>query len=275
MIKQIKVPISKYKPNPIFKDFIQCYWTLNCYDDDHLNKVYHMDLDAGLELIFNLSDPIECIASDSKPIIIEGDFLIGSFAKQIQIKPTGFFSLFGIRFTHEGLYPFLSMPPVDLSELCVEIDEVWELSGLGVSKLIHNTNPFPERLIQTFERFFSKRISDFRAHSMNVEKAVTIIRSYKGQIPVKTLANRLQISNRHLERKFTERIGVSPKQLCRLFRIKNVLTHFKATECDLASFAVASGYFDQAHFTHEFRHFTGQSPMEYLTQERSATTLIS
>lgn len=269
-MKKRKLLIKKYKPGTIFKDYFQCYWTLNCTGNDCFNEVYRIALDMGLELIFNLSDPIECIVDDSHPIIIPGDFLIGSFAKQIQIRATGFLSLFGIRFTPEGLYPFLSMPPVDISDFCVEIEEVWELNGLGLSKLIHNTNPFPQRLIQTFESFFSKRIDDFRVHSRHVEKAVTIIRSHKGQIPVKTLANRLQISNRHLERKFMERIGVSPKQLCRLFRIKNVLTRFKACESDSASFAVASGYFDQAHFIHEFKFFTGQSPMEHLARERSA-----
>lgn len=98
---------------------------------------------------------------------------------------------------------------------------------------------------------------------------------HKGQILVRTLADLLKISNRHLERKFMERIGISPKQLCRLFRIKNVLTNFKGTERDWATLAVATGYFDQAHLIHEFRFFTGKSPMEYLTQKRLASPFIS
>jgi AraC-like DNA-binding protein len=261
-MKNRKAPLIKHDPHPRFKDYIQCYWTLNCSDND-LNEIYRVVLDAGLELIFNLSDPIECSVDDSPPITIAGDFMVGSLAKQIQIRPTGFTTLFAVRFTPEGLYPFLSMPPVDLSDFCIEIEEVWELNGFGLSKLIRSTNQASERLIQTFEEFFARRMNDFREHSLDIEKAVTIIRSHKGQIPIETLANRLQISCRHLERKFTERIGVPPKQLCRIFRIKNVLIHLKPTECDWASLAAASGYFDQAHFIREFKFFTGQSPINY------------
>lgn len=263
-----KAQIRKHDPHPRFKEYIKCYWILNCSDNDP-NAIFSTALDAGLELIFNLSDPIECIVDDSSAITIAGDFMVGSLARQIHIKPTGLISLFSVRFTSEGLYPFLSMPPVDLSDFCVEIEEVWELNGFGLSKSIHSTNQVSERLIQTFEGFFAKRMNDFKRHSLNVEKAVTIIRSHKGQIPVEILAKRLEISSRHLERKFTERIGISPKQLCRIFRIKNVLINLKATECDWASLAVASGYFDQAHFIHDFKFFTGQSPISYLKGERS------
>lgn len=261
-----KSPIRKHDPHPRFKDYIQCYWTLNCFDND-LDAIYSTALDAGLELIFNLSDPIECIVDDSSPVTIAGDFMVGSLARQIQIKPTGFISLFAVKFTPEGLYPFLSMPPVDLSDFCVEIEEVWELNGFGLSKQIHSTSQEFERHIRTFEGFFARRMNDFKTHSSNVEKAVAIIRSHKGQIQVETLAKRLKISSRHLERKFTERIGISPKQLCRIFRIKNVLNHLNPSECDWASLAVANGYFDQAHFIHEFKFFTGQSPLSYLTGE--------
>ncbi|BBO79652.1 hypothetical protein DSCO28_02180 [Desulfosarcina ovata subsp. sediminis] len=268
--------IKKHDPHPRFKDYIQCYWTIKCFDKE-LNAIHYTTLDAGLELIFNLSDPVECIVDNSSPVTIAGDFMVGSLARQIQIKPTGFISLFAVRFTSEGLYPFFSMPPVDLSDFCVEIEEVWELNGFGLSKKIHGTNRKSERLIKTFEGFFERRINNFKTHSSNVEKAVAIIRSHKGQIPVEKLAKRLHISTRHLERKFTERIGISPKQLCRIFRIKNVLFNLKGAECDWASLAVENGYFDQAHFIHEFRFFTGQSPISYLAGEclldRAATNL--
>lgn len=269
-----KTLIRKHDPHQKFKEYIQCYWTLNC-TDNCINEVNRTALDAGLELIFNLSDPIECIIDGSSPVIIAGDFMIGSLARRIQIKPTGFLSLFAVKFTPEGLYPFLSMPPVDFSDFCIEIEEVWELYGFGLSNIIHSANHAPERLIQTFEEFFARRMSDFRRHSLNVEKAITIIRSHKGQIPVETLANKLKISSRHLERKFTERIGIPPKHLCRIFRIKNVLMQLEVTDYDWATLAVANGYFDQAHFIHEFKFFTGCSPKEYLTRERSTRTSIS
>lgn len=263
-----KALLKKHEPHPKFRDYIQCYRTLNC-SDHNIDPIYHAALDGGLQLIFNLCDPIECVADNAPPITIAGDFMVGSLAKRIQIKPTGSLSVFAIQFTPDGLYPFLSMPPVDLTDFCIELEEVWELNGLGLSKLIHSAGQTPEKLIQTFEGFFAKRMNAFRKHSLSVEKAVTVIRAHKGQIPIKTLANQLQISSRHLERKFTERIGVPPKQLCRIFRLNNVLINLSRTESDWASLAVTNGYFDQSHFIHEFQFFTGQSPITYSTAASS------
>lgn len=228
-----------------------------------------MSLDAGLDIVFNLYDPIEYVVDKSTPVTTDKDFVVGSLARHLHIKPTGMVSLFAVRFTPEGLYPFFSMPPADLSDFCVDIEEIWELNGLGLTTLIHNTNPTPKNLIQIFENFFLNRMNEFRKHSLNVEKAVSMIRSHKGQISVAALANRLQISSRHLERKFTERIGISPKQLCSIFRIKNVLMQFKAAEYDSASLALESGYFDQSHFIREFKCYTGYCPGAYLKREYS------
>lgn len=267
MMKKCNVHIKKYAPHPEFKDFIQCYWTLNCFDADVLQEFSYLALDAGLNIVFNLSDPIEFKIDESTPVTTDKDFIIGSLARSLRIKLSGGVSLFAVSFTPEGLYPFFSMPPVDLSDFCVEIEEIWELNGLGITTLIHNTNSSLESLIQTFEEFFLNRMNNFRRHSLNVEKAVGIIRSHKGKISVETIANRLQISSRQLERKFMERIGIPPKQLCKIFRIKNVLIHLNADRYDLATLAIESGYFDQSHFIHEFKFFTGHSPAAYLTRE--------
>lgn len=253
-----------HPPHPNFKDYIRCYWTLDRTGKGPVDEVHHAVPGGGLEIVFNISDPVECTVDDAEPIIFGGDFIIGSLARRVRIHPTGSMSLFAVRFTPGGLYPFFSMPPVDVSDFCVETEEVWELHGLGLGELIHGVKPTAERRIQAFENYFSRRMIEFRSHSPDVEKAVTMIRSHKGRIPVETLANRLDLGARRLERKFARRVGAPPKQLCRIFRFKNVLSNLEEIKRDPASLALECGYFDQAHFIHEFKFFSGQSPMVYL-----------
>jgi hypothetical protein len=66
-----KSPINKFAPNPIFKDYIQCYWTLIGPGNDHLAEVHDMPLDGGVELIFNLSASVECTVDNSSPMTID------------------------------------------------------------------------------------------------------------------------------------------------------------------------------------------------------------
>lgn len=61
-----------------------------------------------------------------------------------------------------------------------------------------------------------------------------------------------------------ERIGVTPKQLCRNIRFMNVYKNIETSPyIDLADVALSCGYYDQAHLINEFEHFTETSPTEY------------
>ena len=59
-------------------------------------------------------------------------------------------------------------------------------------------------------------------------------------------------------------IGVTPKRYCRLLRFQQVVakTH-GAKNLNWAELALVCGYFDQAHFIHEFREFSGVTPSAY------------
>ena len=86
------------------------------------------------------------------------------------------------------------------------------------------------------------------------------------------------VSSTHLAQRFKEIIGVTPKRLARTYR-------FAATAATgpgiVASQGVVSSgcpardrlaggadYFDQAHFGHEFRAFTGLTPTRYVEVRR-------
>jgi transcriptional regulator GlxA family with amidase domain len=72
------------------------------------------------------------------------------------------------------------------------------------------------------------------------------------------------MSCRHLERKFKERIGMTPKQLCRNARFKHAYKQIEASQRKKwADMALTCGYYDQAHMINEFRYFTGASPAEF------------
>ena len=118
-----------------------------------------------------------------------------------------------------------------------------------------------------------QRIKQFKRHSLNVEKAVNTIHYHKGQISVEDLAQNLKISTRHLERKFDERIGLSPKQLCQIFCFKNIFYLLTQFPQDWASIALECGYYDQAHLIRDFKRYMGLSPNAYIKRQRDLNQL--
>jgi AraC-like DNA-binding protein len=69
-------------------------------------------------------------------------------------------------------------------------------------------------------------------------------------------------SPRQLHRLFHERVGLSPARYVRLTRFVRALPLI-GTTATLVDVAMRSGYFDHAHFCHDFRAFAGMTPDEY------------
>lgn len=73
------------------------------------------------------------------------------------------------------------------------------------------------------------------------------------------------LSQRQLERRFRQWVGVSPKTYLRLIRFEQALhllgnTHFHQVQ----DIAYTLNYADHSHFTREFRNFSGYTPKDYL-----------
>jgi AraC-like DNA-binding protein len=58
---------------------------------------------------------------------------------------------------------------------------------------------------------------------------------------------------------------VSPKTFHRVRRFQHILTRLRRVgQVDWADLALACGYYDQAHLSHDFRQIAGMTPSAYL-----------
>ncbi|OQB92712.1 MAG: transcriptional activator FtrA [Verrucomicrobia bacterium ADurb.Bin122] len=87
-------------------------------------------------------------------------------------------------------------------------------------------------------------------------------------LSIAELADELGYSCRQLERAVGEATGLTPKRFHRLTRFHHTVRHLLlARETDYLDAALARGYYDQAHFIHEFRALAGQTPTQLLKPE--------
>jgi transcriptional regulator GlxA family with amidase domain len=102
--------------------------------------------------------------------------------------------------------------------------------------------------------------------------ARTIQRSH-GRVSVERLAIDADVTRRHLERQFLDRVGVSPKRLARIVRLQHALRVLQRVDTKPrgAITAAASGYADQAHFIRECQDVCGHPPGARLLQRGELT----
>ncbi len=97
-----------------------------------------------------------------------------------------------------------------------------------------------------------------------VESATAgMLRKAEGRITIRAIAKHLDISERHLRRRFQGATGMSPKTYARQLRIAAAAIRADAAPTpNWATIANDSGYFDQAHMIADFRNLCGQTPVE-------------
>jgi len=105
-----------------------------------------------------------------------------------------------------------------------------------------------------------------------VERALALLKAAPSRIA--TLAARLGVSERQLERRFVAAVGVSPKRFASLLRFERalpVLDH----RAGLASVAQACGYYDQPHLSREIKGLTGNTPARWQREVARSLTEVA
>ena len=87
----------------------------------------------------------------------------------------------------------------------------------------------------------------------------------RGLVRVDQMADLAGMSVRSLQRLFATYVGVSPKAVLARYRLQDAAAAIdEGAVDDLAGLAASLGWFDQAHFSREFRSVVGMTPSAYL-----------
>jgi AraC-like DNA-binding protein len=115
--------------------------------------------------------------------------------------------------------------------------------------------------IQAVEKFLLSQLKDIQTDKL-IAEAVKLIYHSRGTIRIKELNEKLAISQSPFEKRFRKVVGTTPKKFASIVRFNTVLDNLKGTK-SLTEICYENGFFDQAHFTKEFRQFTGESPENF------------
>jgi AraC-like DNA-binding protein len=89
------------------------------------------------------------------------------------------------------------------------------------------------------------------------------------------LSDEIGYSQKHFIELFKQQVGVSPKQYFKIMRFQKVIGAIESTETiSWSDIALESGYYDQAHFIHDFKRFSGFTPNEYMKRKTDTLNYI-
>ncbi|WBB99557.1 helix-turn-helix domain-containing protein [Solwaraspora sp. WMMA2080] len=174
----------------------------------------------------------------------------------------------GVHVKPWGLAPFLPMPAAELCDRPVTIEQVWGRAAVAELRDRLAAADTPQQMLTLLEEELTRRLRATAGLGL-VRHTSGVITATRGAVAIGDLGTAAGVSSTHLARRFKELVGVTPKRLARTYRFAaTVFAIDPAGPVDWAELASGAGYFDQAHFGHEFRAFTGLTPTRYVEVRR-------
>ncbi len=174
----------------------------------------------------------------------------------------------GVHFKPWGLAPFLPMPAAELCDRPVTLEEVWGRPAIAELRDRLATAPGPQEMLTLLEDELMRRVCETTGLGL-VRHTSSVIAAATGAVAIGDLSVGAGVSSTHLARRFKAVIGVTPKRLARTYRFAAAVVAIDPTgPVEWVELAGRAGYYDQAHFGHDFRAFTGLTPTQYLDVRR-------
>jgi AraC-like DNA-binding protein len=222
-------------------------------------------------LFINLAGPIRLYDSDPAvpPAVLMDSWFMGVWTRRFLIEHRTPVWMVGVHFKPWGMSPFVGVPSTELRDRWVPVDAVWEWSLDGMRDRMAGATSTSE-ILQILEDEMRSRLVPEPSRGLElVNHTAGRLEASWGAVPVGTLSDGAGVSGNHLATQFKAHIGVTPKRMARIYRFARLILSVDALhQVDWSELAHAAGYFDQAHFSKEFKDFTGHTPTAYLALRR-------
>lgn len=128
-----------------------------------------------------------------------------------------------------------------------------------------------EARAEALDRQLLARAAEPPAPYLELQALLDRVIEDRSLVRVDQVADLAGTSVRGVQRLFADHVGVGPKAVLSRYRLQDAVAAMDAGQVEaLADLASSLGWFDQAHFTRDFRSVVGTTPAVYLQRARAA-----
>ncbi|MDX2078535.1 MAG: AraC family transcriptional regulator [bacterium] len=249
-----------YSPAIPLRPYIENYWILKTQSSQDMPIQEAIFVDGRADILINFG--VSYLRGNPQHPLVPITFsnLDAQRTYPVVIHQIGAIHLIGVRFKIGGLAPFIRYPLYELSDNVFPLGDILGQGACDLEEQLYDI-PNPSAQIGLLDAFFLKLL---RLHD-SYQLVMTISRQLIArQLSIQQISADMGYSIRSVDRLFRQMMGFSPKFYARIARVEAVIeTLYKNPIISMAELALKFGYYDQAHFSKEFKDFTGQTPLAY------------
>jgi len=159
--------------------------------------------------------------------------------------------------------PFFPFPMEEIRDSVVDADLVWGTDFGRLRERLLETKDVDLRF-QIVEEFLLRKFRSTLNLNPCVAFAINEMIERPNAISIGRMNDRIGYSKKHFADMFRKQIGVTPKSYLKIMRFQKAVRTIDASDdIDWATVAFDCGFYDQAHFINDFKHFSGFTPEQY------------
>lgn len=183
--------------------------------------------------------------------------------------------MFIIYFRKGKAYPFVEMPMQELTDVVVDGELVMQNAILEMRDMLLGCAN-ASAMFALADRYLSHAFMGKLVSNPFVDFAVNAILRDPSQASIAAIANKVGYSHKQMIKIFTEHVGLTPKSFLKVIRFQKAVEEIQQQQYSgWASLALDSGYYDQAHFIHDFKSFSGFTPRQFLQLQSAYLNYIA
>lgn len=193
-----------------------------------------------------------------------GSFVAGVSDRCAYVGSAGVMAGVQIDFTTIGARRFLGQPLAAFTNAIVEINDLWGADGARLTDQLAEACTWDARF-DLLDEVIATRVAGSTPLHAGLEWAARRLAASAGQLRVAEMATAVGWSHKHFARRFEHELGLAPKTMARVLRFDTAMHALRSgNSVRLSEVAARCGYYDQAHFSRDFRQFAGITPRELL-----------
>ena len=218
-----------------------------------------------IPLIINFGAPIRIFDRQNPARWTDfGSFTTGAFDTYVLVGSRGASGGLQINLTILGARLFLGRPLQELANRVIALEDVLGSEAASLTMELHDAPAWDARF-DIVDRVIASRVARAREPHAAVMWTWRRLVETDGRANIGRIVGEVGWSRKHLIARFREEIGLAPKTLARVLRFGKAVELIKTVpSVRLTDIALDCGYYDQAHFTRDFRSFAGVTPTELL-----------
>ncbi|HZY78402.1 MAG TPA: helix-turn-helix domain-containing protein [Cyclobacteriaceae bacterium] len=252
----------EYPISTELQPFVKVIWSMESEPDETPDFSMRILPDSCVEMVVHYRQPLITTHADGNRQLQPHSFVVAQMKNFIELAPSGRYGFMSIRFSAFGAYHFFQQPMKEIVNHVVDLNHVWKtIAGDMIDKVaIARTGFERSSIIQDYLRLQLSRNSGY---DKVVDYSLRELYSSGGKIGMGQLASKTGLSNRQLVRRFDQKVGMSPKEFSNILRFINATRLLRESNKSIYDVAYLSGYYDHAHFFHDFKRFSGLNPGQF------------